>query len=118
MEGVRSAGFEDGTISLVASTTSVSENGKSDFSVPELVRSRPSDLVLSVKDCSLDDGDSVGRCPVVTGHLSVELADGSVEGNIPELLVHVVVSSSGLIPQDNAECFDMIRLSLEDLVNC
>jgi len=54
---------------------------------------------------------------VVTGHLSVKLADSTVEGDISELLVHVVVSSSGLIPQDNAEGLDVVGSSFEDFVD-
>ena len=54
---------------------------------------------------------------MITSHLRVELTDSTVEGDISELLVHVVVSSSGLIPQDNAEGFNMIGSSFEDLVD-
>ena len=54
---------------------------------------------------------------MITSHLRVELTDSTIEGDISELLVHVVVSSSGLIPQDNAEGFNMIGSPFEDLVN-
>ena len=54
---------------------------------------------------------------MVTCHLSVKLADCSVEGNISVLLVHVVIGSSGLIPQDNAEGLDMVRSPLEDFID-
>lgn len=54
---------------------------------------------------------------MVSGHFGVELADGSVEGDVSVLLVHVVVASSGLVPQDDAEGLDVVRPLLEDLVD-
>ena len=54
---------------------------------------------------------------MVTGHLSVELTDSTVERYISELLVHVVVSSSGLIPQNNAEGLDVIGSLFIDFVD-
>ena len=47
----------------------------------------------------------------------MELADGSIERDISVLLVHVVVSGSGLISQDNSEGLDMVGSSLEDFVD-
>ena len=47
----------------------------------------------------------------------MKLADCSIDRNISVLLVHVVVGSSGLIPQDNAEGLDMVGSSLEDFVD-
>ena len=54
---------------------------------------------------------------MVTGHLGVKLADGSVDGDVSVLLVHVVVGSPGLVPQDDAEGLDMVGPPLEDLVD-
>lgn len=54
---------------------------------------------------------------MITSHLSMELTDSTVKSDISELLVHVVVSGSGLIPQDNAESLDMIGSSFEDFVD-
>lgn len=54
---------------------------------------------------------------MITSHLSVELTDSTVESDISELLVHVVVSGSGLIPQDDAESLDVIGSSFEDFVD-
>uniref|UniRef100_A0A1J3EWU8 Uncharacterized protein n=1 Tax=Noccaea caerulescens TaxID=107243 RepID=A0A1J3EWU8_NOCCA len=55
---------------------------------------------------------------MISGHFCMELADCAIEGDIAVLLVHVVVASSGLIPKDNAEGFDMSGLALEDLIDC
>ena len=54
---------------------------------------------------------------MVSSHISVKLTDSTVQGNISVLSVHVVISSSGLISGNDAECFDVIRSSFEDLVN-
>ena len=116
-EGVGSVGLEDGTISLVAGSADVSEDGELDVAGPELEGPGPSDFVLGLDDGGLDDGDGVGRGSVITGHLSVELTDGTVEGDVSELLVHVVVSSSGLIPQDDAEGLDVIGSPFEDFID-
>jgi hypothetical protein len=118
MEGVGSVGFEDSAVSPVASSRASPENGKSDLAVTELVGSGPSDFVLGVEDGSPDDRNGVRRGSVVSGHFCVELTDGSVEGDISVLLVHVVVSGSGLIPQDYSEGLNMAGSSLEDLVDC
>lgn len=50
MEGVGSVGLEDGTISLVAGSAGVSEDGELDIAVPELEGSGSSDLILSLDD--------------------------------------------------------------------
>lgn len=117
MEGVGSVGLENGTIAPVTGSGDSSEDGELELGVTELDGLGSSDLLLLVEDDGLDDGDGVGGCSVVTGHFSVKLTDGSVEGHVSELLVHVVVSSSGLVSQDNAESLDMAGSLLEDLVD-
>ena len=54
---------------------------------------------------------------MVSSHLSVKLTDSTIQGNISVLLVHVVVSGSGLVSEDNAEGFHVIGSTLEDLVD-
>ena len=71
MEGVGSGGSEDGAVFLLTGPVGDSEDGESDLGVLELVRAGSSDLVLSVEDCSLDDGDGVGGGTMITGHFSV-----------------------------------------------
>ena len=117
MVGVGTVGFEDGSVSPVAGTVGSPEKRKSDLRVTELIGTGSSDLILGVQDGSLDDGDGVGRGSVVTGKFSVELADGTVEGDISVLLVHVVVASSRLVPQDNTEGLDMVGSLFEDLID-
>lgn len=48
----------------------------------------------------------------------MELTDCSVERYVSVLFVHVVVSGSGLVSEDNAECLDVVGSSFEDLVDC
>ena len=54
---------------------------------------------------------------MVTGHFLVQLTDGSVQGSVSVLLVHVVNSGSGLILKNNAECLDMVGSAFVNLVN-
>lgn len=54
---------------------------------------------------------------MISSHFSMELTDSTVERNISELLVHVMVSSSRLISEDNSEGFDVIGSSFKDFVN-
>lgn len=117
VEGVGSGGSEDGAVFLLTGPVGDSEDGESDLGVLELVRAGSSDLGFSVEDCSLDDGDGVGGSTMIAGHLCVELTDGSVEGDVTVLLVHVVVSGPGLVPEDNTESFDVVGSALEDLID-
>lgn len=93
------------------------QNGKSELAVPELDGPGSPDLCLLGEDGGADDGDGVGRGPVVAGHFGVELADCAVEGDVAVLLVHVVVAGSGLVPEDDAEGLDVGGSPLEDLVD-
>jgi hypothetical protein len=54
---------------------------------------------------------------VISAHFHMELTDCSIEWDVSELLIHVVNAGSGLISEDNAEGFDMIGSSLENLVD-
>lgn len=54
---------------------------------------------------------------MVTGHVHVELADGTVEGDISVFFVHVVDSGSGLVSEHNTKCFHMVGSLLVDLIN-
>lgn len=116
-EGVGPGGSEDTSESPLAGPLDSAQNWKSDLVIPELDAPGSSDLVLLVKNGSADDGNSIGGGAVVSGHLSVELADCSVEGDIAVLLVHVVVARAGLIPQNNAEGLDMVGLAFEDFID-
>lgn len=54
---------------------------------------------------------------MITGHIHVQLTDSSVQGNISVLLVHVVVSGSGLISEHYSVSFDMVGSFFVDLVD-
>lgn len=54
---------------------------------------------------------------MVACHLSMQLTHSTVKGNIAVLLVHVVVASTGLIAEDDAEGLHMGGSALEDLIN-
>ena len=47
----------------------------------------------------------------------MKLTDGSIERDVSVLFVHVVVSGSGLISEDDAEGLDVIGSSFEDFVD-
>jgi len=116
-EGVWPGGSEDGSESPLTGTISSAQNRKSDLRISVLDGSGSSDLILLGEDCSSDDGDGIRGSSVISGHLSMELTDSAIQGNISVLLVHIVVSSSGLVSEDNAEGFDVIGSSFEDFVN-
>lgn len=54
---------------------------------------------------------------MVSSHLGMELTDGTVQGDVTVLLVHVVVASTRLIAEDNAEGLNMGGFALEDLID-
>jgi len=54
---------------------------------------------------------------VVTTHFHVQLADGSIQGNVSVLFVHVVVAGSGLISQNDSESFNVVWSFFKDLVD-
>ena len=98
-------------------TISSAQNGKSDLRISVLDGSGSSDLILLGEDSGSDDRDGIRRSSVISCHFCVKLTDSTIQGNISVLLVHVVVSSSGLVSKDDSEGFDVIGSALEDLVN-
>ena len=65
-------------------------------------------------DARPDDLDRVMGGAMSTGHLHVHLADGSAEGHVSVLLVHVDRVSTGKVTQNDAIVPDCARLLLED----
>jgi hypothetical protein len=116
-EGVWSSGSEDGSKPSLTGTVSSAQNRKFNLRISKLNGSGSSDLIFLGENCGSDDGDGIRGSSVVTSHLSMKLTDSTIQGNISVLLVHIVVSSSGLVSEDNAEGFHMIGSALEDLVN-
>ena len=117
-EGVGPSSSEDASVSPLAGAVGSPEDGKPELVVSELDALGSPDFVLLVEDGSPDDGDGVGGGAVVSSHLSVQLAHGSIQRDISVLFVHVVVSSPGLVPEHDSESFDMSWLALKDLIDC
>ena len=85
-----------------------------DFTVVKLFGALP--LAEFGRDsCSLNDLDAREPDTVSGCHLSVHLLNGSVQGSVTVLLVHVVVSSSALVPQPDSEVLDGCWVLLKDL---
>ena len=54
---------------------------------------------------------------MVTSHFCVKLTDGPVDRDVSVLFIHIVVSGSGLISENDAESFNVIWSSLKDFVH-
>ena len=65
-------------------------------------------------DARPDDLDRVMGGAMSTGHLHVHLADGSAEGHVSVLLVHVNSIGTGEVTKNDAIVPDCARLLLED----
>lgn len=116
-EGVWPCSSEDSSESPLTGTISSAQNRKSDLRISVLDGSGSSDLILLGEDSGSDDRDGIRRSSVISCHFCVKLTDSTIQGNISVLLVHIVVSSSGLVSKDDSEGFDVIGSALEDLVN-
>lgn len=110
-------GFENRLESSVAGSGGGPDDGELQVVLPEQVRLGSSDVVLLVEHGGSDDRDGVSGGSVVACHVHVQLADGPVEGNVSVLLVHVVVSGSGLISEHYSVGFNMIGSFFVDLVD-
>ena len=75
---------------------------------------RASDLVLA-QDGGPDDLDGVQRSRVATRQLHVHLRDGTAEGHISVLLVHVNGTRAGQVAKNDTVVPDSASLLLEDL---
>lgn len=64
---------------------------------------------------STDDLNGTITSTVSTGHIGVEVVDGTNEGGVTELLVHVVSTRTGIVSQPNTIGLDG-GISLVDLV--
>ena len=68
-------------------------------------------------DARPDDLDRVMGGAMSTGHLHVHLADGSAEGHVSVLLVHVNSIGTSEVTQNNAIVPDCARLLLVDFAS-
>ena len=66
-------------------------------------------------DLGLDDGDAGLSHTMSAGHLRVHLLNRSVHGQIPVLLVHVVVACPRLVPDPEAKVLHAGGAAVEDL---
>ena len=63
----------------------------------------------------LNDLDAMRTDPVARSHLSVHLFNTTIQSSITVLLVHVMVTSSTLIPQPDTIILYLGRVLLKDL---
>ena len=75
-------------------------------------------LALGVgNDSGSHDLDVACAGAVATSHLRVHLADGTVEGGLTVLLVHVVDTRARVVAKPDSEVLDLVGLLLVDLLN-
>lgn len=83
-------GLENRSESPMAGSGGCPQNRELDVVVSEEHTLGSSDGILLIDHNSPDDGDGVGRGSVITAHFHIQLADGSIQGDISELFVHIV----------------------------
>ena len=71
--------------------------------------------VLGAEGGGADDLDRSGTATVTAGHLVVQLGDGTGEGEVTELAVHVVGAGAGVVTEPDAVVLDDARVLLGDL---
>lgn len=87
---------------------------KLDFGVVELLSTLP--LAKFSRDCgSLNDLDAMATDPVARSHLGVHVLNSTIQSSITVLLVHVVITSSTLIPQPDTIVLDLCWVLLKNL---
>lgn len=91
-------------------------NGEADVAVVELLDTG-TDAVLGRDDGSADDLDRRGTGTVKASHLLVELLDGANQGDVAELLGHVVSTTTGVVAEGDGVVLDDVGVLLEDLVH-
>lgn len=109
--------LEDWSVSSVAGSGDSSCDGEFEAILSEKVRFRSSDVIFLVKDCSSNNRNGVSWGSVITSHIHVKLTDSTVKWNISVLFIHVVDSSSWLIPENYSKSFDMVWSFLIDFIN-
>ena len=71
--------------------------------------------VLGAENGGPDDLDGSGTAAVTAGHLVVQLGDGTGEGEVTELAVHVVGAGAGVVTEPDAVVLDDAGVLLGDL---
>ena len=109
-----SVGLEDSFELLCGGTLDGVHLGETDGSVGELAGS----LTLEGRcfdNGGLDDLDGFPSGGMSSGHLKVELRDGSAEGHVTVLLVHVDGAGTGVVSHEDAEVLHASGLLLGNL---
>ena len=88
--------------------------GELDLGVVELFWALPL-AKLSWDGCSLDYLDARRPNPMTGSHLSVHLLNSTIQSSVTVFLVHVVITSSTLIPQPNPIILDCGWVLLKNL---
>lgn len=91
------------------------DNWEAELALPESQRPGPSDLTLVGENRRPHNVHGIVVGSVVATHLHVELSDGSVEGGVSELLVHVVLAGTRLVLEHDAVGLDEVGALLVDL---
>jgi hypothetical protein len=133
-EGGGARGVEGGAERLGGSPLDAVGKRELDLGVDELLDGRPLDgrgHVVAVElrvvppegadtggdDASVDDLDGLEPGAVTTGKLRVHLGDGAAEGDVTELLVHVVGTGARVVADGDAVVLDDVGVALPDLVD-
>jgi hypothetical protein len=109
-----SVGLEDSFELFCGGTLDGVDLGETDGSIGELAGSLTLE-VLGIDNGGLDDLDGFPSGRMASGHLKVELRDGTAEGHVTVLLVHVDGAGSGVVSQEDAEVLHAAGLLLGDL---
>lgn len=80
----------------------------------ELLGAGTTNVVLSLDLSDPDDLDGPEASPVASSHILVAGGDGVGAAELTELLVHVVGSRAGIVPQPNTKVLDVLGLLLVD----
>jgi len=78
-------------------------------------------LTLAQRDrhsCCLDNLDAWHADTMAGCHLIIHLLYSTIESDVSILLVHVVVTSSALVPHPNAKVLDGCWVFFKDLIDC
>ena len=114
---VGSCGLEGALESLLAGSGQGLNDRESDFGVSELDGFGSSDIRGLLENGGSNDVDGAWVGSVVSAHFLVKLRNGSVQGDVSELLVHVMESGSGLHAQHDSVGFHVSGVLLVDVVD-
>jgi hypothetical protein len=73
--------------------------------------------VLGTNSCCSDDLNGTRTSAVATSHLVIQLGDGTSQGNIPELSVHIVSTTSRGVTKPDSVILDNARILLNNFDN-